>query len=216
MMLSPSRTTIWRVLTALGFSLALVATVGVGNASAHGAISDPPSRAYDCYTRWASEWQSPDMATEDIALTWKLQRRFYDVRYEPRALIDMEVPATFARFNVYHDGELDQASRLIRDQLAPRVVYARFFVHALEDDGRLNLWRLSSRILAAGGRGYFEFRVAETEHEFGEHYRRFVAPDLAVREVERSGAVVEHLEEGHGLARYKNEDPRVCRMVARW
>jgi biofilm PGA synthesis N-glycosyltransferase PgaC len=36
----------------------------------------------------------PDMATEDIALTWKLQRRFYDVRYEPRAVVAMQVPET--------------------------------------------------------------------------------------------------------------------------
>lgn len=36
----------------------------------------------------------PDMATEDIALSWKLQKRFYDVRYEPRAVADMEVPDT--------------------------------------------------------------------------------------------------------------------------
>jgi biofilm PGA synthesis N-glycosyltransferase PgaC len=37
---------------------------------------------------------SPEMATEDIDLTWKLQRRFYDVRFEPRALVWMQVPAT--------------------------------------------------------------------------------------------------------------------------
>ena len=37
----------------------------------------------------------PEMATEDIALTWKLQRRFYDVRYEPRATVAMQVPETF-------------------------------------------------------------------------------------------------------------------------
>src|SRR5215218_3165637 len=36
----------------------------------------------------------PDKATEDIALTWKLQRRFYDVRYEPRAVVAMQVPET--------------------------------------------------------------------------------------------------------------------------
>jgi biofilm PGA synthesis N-glycosyltransferase PgaC len=34
----------------------------------------------------------PEMATEDIALTWKLQRRFYDVRYEPRAVVAMQCP----------------------------------------------------------------------------------------------------------------------------
>ena len=37
----------------------------------------------------------PDKVTEDIALTWKLQRRFYDVRYEPRAVVAMQVPETF-------------------------------------------------------------------------------------------------------------------------
>jgi poly-beta-1,6-N-acetyl-D-glucosamine synthase len=36
----------------------------------------------------------PDMATEDIALSWKLQRRFYDIRYEPRAVCAMQVPET--------------------------------------------------------------------------------------------------------------------------
>ena len=36
----------------------------------------------------------PEMATEDIALSWKLQRRFYDIRYEPRAVVAMQVPET--------------------------------------------------------------------------------------------------------------------------
>jgi poly-beta-1,6-N-acetyl-D-glucosamine synthase len=32
--------------------------------------------------------------TEDIDITWKLQKRFYDVRYEPAAVVDMRVPLT--------------------------------------------------------------------------------------------------------------------------
>jgi biofilm PGA synthesis N-glycosyltransferase PgaC len=35
---------------------------------------------------------SPDMATEDIDLTWKLQLRHWDVRYEPKAVVWMHVP----------------------------------------------------------------------------------------------------------------------------
>lgn len=35
-----------------------------------------------------------DMITEDIAISWKLQRRFWDIRYEPRALCWMLVPET--------------------------------------------------------------------------------------------------------------------------
>jgi biofilm PGA synthesis N-glycosyltransferase PgaC len=38
----------------------------------------------------------PEMATEDIALAWQLQRAYYDVRYEPHAIFGMEVPETFA------------------------------------------------------------------------------------------------------------------------
>ena len=36
-----------------------------------------------------------DMMTEDIAVTWKLEKNFWDVRYEPRALCWMLVPETF-------------------------------------------------------------------------------------------------------------------------
>ncbi|MGH2569916.1 MAG: glycosyltransferase family 2 protein, partial [bacterium] len=35
---------------------------------------------------------SPDMATEDIDASWKLQLRTWDIRYEPRALVWMHVP----------------------------------------------------------------------------------------------------------------------------
>lgn len=38
---------------------------------------------------------SPQMATEDIDVTWKLQLRFWDIRYEPRAVVWMRVPVTF-------------------------------------------------------------------------------------------------------------------------
>jgi biofilm PGA synthesis N-glycosyltransferase PgaC len=35
---------------------------------------------------------SANMPTEDIEVTWKLQKRFYDVRYEPNAVVWMTVP----------------------------------------------------------------------------------------------------------------------------
>lgn len=34
----------------------------------------------------------PDMATEDIDLTWRLQKRFWDVRYAPNAVVWMQAP----------------------------------------------------------------------------------------------------------------------------
>lgn len=37
-----------------------------------------------------------DMITEDIAVSWKLQKRFWDVRYEPQAICWMLVPETLS------------------------------------------------------------------------------------------------------------------------
>ena len=36
----------------------------------------------------------PDMVTEDIDITWKLEKKFWDVRYEPKALCWVLVPET--------------------------------------------------------------------------------------------------------------------------
>lgn len=122
----------------------------------------------------------------------------------------------FKRLNLYHLEEVSKAAKEMRLNLRPRVLYARFFVHALEDDGRLNLWRLAREALSHGGRLYLEFRVAATQHEFGEHYRRFVRPETVAGEIETHQGRIEHREEGHGFAVYRHEDPRVCRIVASW
>jgi len=42
----------------------------------------------------------PSMATEDIDMSWRLQKRFWDIRYEPRALVWMQVPETLRGFLV--------------------------------------------------------------------------------------------------------------------
>lgn len=39
-----------------------------------------------------------DMVTEDISISWKLQERFWDLRYEPKALCWMLAPETFKGF----------------------------------------------------------------------------------------------------------------------
>ena len=40
----------------------------------------------------------PDTVTEDIDITWKLQKNFWDIRYEPRALCWIYVPETIKGF----------------------------------------------------------------------------------------------------------------------
>lgn len=54
-----------RALVVASAATLLLSTVMVGTASAHGSTIDPPSRNYGCWERWGSDFQSPDMATED-------------------------------------------------------------------------------------------------------------------------------------------------------
>ncbi|MEU4746635.1 lytic polysaccharide monooxygenase [Actinosynnema sp. NPDC023658] len=65
----PSRSgSVLRSSAVLGACLALLTTLlvtlGAGTASAHGAVSDPPARHYDCYLRWPNG-PTQQTATED-------------------------------------------------------------------------------------------------------------------------------------------------------
>ena len=99
-------------------------------------------------------------------------------------------------------------------------VYGRFLIHSLEADGRGNLLDLAATVLDDGGELYLEFRTGQDQgkqHVFGdEHFRVYLDPEVVVREVEERGGTVTDLEQGHGFAVYKTEDPHVARIVARW
>lgn len=129
------------------------------------------------------------------------------------------LPATFETFDLYDLGQvLTMGARLAADG-GPGTLYGRFLLHALEDDGRGHLWRLAETALSAGGHMYLEFRTgkdAEAKHVFGEHFRRFLDPDLVADEVEAAGGSVEYREDGHGMAPFRGEDPHICRLVVGW
>lgn len=129
------------------------------------------------------------------------------------------LPARFKTLNLYDARQvLGIGGELAHRDEAP-VLYGRFLIHALQDAGRKNLWRIARMALRRGGRFYLEFRTgldADAEHEFGEHFRRYLEPDAVVAEIEEAGGRVEYCEAGHGFAVYKHEDPHVCRLVATW
>lgn len=62
------RTPVWRMVVAAAVAVAtalMFTTVTATPASAHGSISDPPSRNYGCWERWGSDFQNPAMAQQD-------------------------------------------------------------------------------------------------------------------------------------------------------
>ncbi|WP_157361719.1 class I SAM-dependent methyltransferase [Haloechinothrix halophila] len=200
------------------------------NSKDSAAVPDEPS----AFAQWVHERESTPQPLVDIGFgtgrdaLW-FARTGYQVQgfeYVPAAVKHAEdaarkegLSAKFDVFNLYERRQvLATGAELAHDE-RPRVLYGRFLVHALEDEGRHNLWRFAEMALRSGGRLYVEFRTgkdATAEHAFGEHFRRFLPSDVVVDEIESRGGHVEHREEGHGLAVYKDEDPHVCRLVVRW
>lgn len=127
--------------------------------------------------------------------------------------------ASFEPLNFYDTrAALAMGARLSREG-RPVDIYARFLLHALEDRGRANFWRMASMSLRGGGRLFLEFRTesdARNDHFFGNHFRRYLDPDLVRAEIEANGGRVVHQEAGTGLAPFRTEDPHVCRIVATW
>jgi SAM-dependent methyltransferase len=193
------------------------------------ASAVPPGPS--AFARWVAELEPAPSRLLDIGSgtgrdsLWLAEQGFtvagYD--YARNGLIhaaaqaeERGVQADFRHLNLYDLREVLTAAALRPREQQAGVVYARFLVHALEADGRANLWRFSRNVLRAGlGRIYLEFRTEPTKHAFGRHYRNFVQPDIVVDELLRYGFAVEHIENDHGLAVHGTEDPRTCRIVAK-
>jgi SAM-dependent methyltransferase len=193
-------------------------------------VSEEPSP----FARWVHDQEPADAAVVDIgsgtgrdSLWFARQGRdVLGLDYIPAATEragntarEDDLPARFRTCNLYDTRQVLGLGGELAHRDTPPVLYGRFLLHALEDPGRHNLWRIADMCLRRGGKFYLEFRTgldAGKEHEFGEHFRTFLDPDAVVAEIEAAGGRIEHREAGHGLAVYKNEDPHVCRLVATW
>ncbi|GAB2456239.1 methyltransferase domain-containing protein [Jatrophihabitans fulvus] len=125
----------------------------------------------------------------------------------------------FATLNLYDARQVLTTGALLGREDRPLALYARFLLHALNDQGRANLFRLAGMSLRRRGRLYLEFRVAAPSggaYAFGHHFRRPLDADQVGNEITGTGGRVEHVEQAHGLAPFGDEDPYVCRMVATW
>jgi hypothetical protein len=101
----------------------------------------------------------------------------------------------------------------------PSDLYARFLLHSLDADGRANVMRLASMSLRRGGLLFLEFRTTadrRRHHVFQTKKREFLDPDDVARQVEEAGGTIVHRSAGLGLATFGDENPHVCRLVAKW
>lgn len=97
-------------------------------------------------------------------------------------------------------------------------VYARFFLHAIEENEQHEFFSLLGALLPMGSFLFLEYRTIEDAHQekiFGTgHYRRYLDHRKTLAAIEKAGFSITYEVEGRGLAKYKDEDASVGRCVA--
>jgi SAM-dependent methyltransferase len=99
---------------------------------------------------------------------------------------------------------------------AGAIVYARFFLHAIDGAAQSEFLRLAAGLAGADGRVCLEFRTPKDEHltkVTSEHYRRYVDPIALAQEAAGFGLSCTYFVEGFGYAKYKTDDAHVARMI---
>ncbi len=100
----------------------------------------------------------------------------------------------------------------------PLTFYSRFVMHSLDDNQEQTLLAILADNIQEGEKIYFEFRSqedADLDKHFGGHYRRYVDTDLFFSRLKNGGFEIEYQIIGQGMAKYKEEDPFVARIIAK-
>lgn len=132
---------------------------------------------------------------------------------------DNGLPARFLASAIDAPDLLDRISREFDG--TPRAgvtVYARFFVHAINDEEEAALLRLAAGLCRKGGLLAAEFRTirdAQQAKVTAEHYRRFVNPLVFMANANTAGFATDYFVEGFGYAKYKDDDAHVARCLMR-
>jgi SAM-dependent methyltransferase len=96
--------------------------------------------------------------------------------------------------------------------------YSRFFLHSLPDDILEGLLANLSASALPGDYVAFEFRTLydqDNKKVFGGHYRNYIDPEFVRNKLLEGGFGITLWQHGNGLAQYKDENPYVCRIIAR-
>ena len=99
----------------------------------------------------------------------------------------------------------------------PVMCYARFFIHAIDEDSEMMLLEHVACILSNfDGKFCAEFRSTRDkslEKATAEHFRRFVDVPAFIGRTHAQGFRCSYLVEGFGMAKFKNDDAYVVRVV---
>ena len=103
-------------------------------------------------------------------------------------------------------------------------VYARFFIHAINLKEEKIFFANCKKFLKKDGKIFLEFRTIKdsffklgtkiSKYEyFTDHYRRFIDIKMLKKRLKNYGFKIEYKKIGKNLAKYKKENPHVCRLI---
>lgn len=95
-------------------------------------------------------------------------------------------------------------------------VYARFFLHAIDEEAQTSFLNLTRALIGSKGRAAFEFRTNRDENQAKitpKHYRRFINPLDFMAAAEDQGLAIRYFVEGFGFAKYQGDDAHVARLL---
>ena len=95
------------------------------------------------------------------------------------------------------------------NSLDKKLIYSRFFLHAITNKLEEDLWSLVDSLTSKGDFMALEFRTEKDEKltkSTPEHYRRFVSTEEVIKKTSNIGYVCDYQIEGFGYAKYKNDN----------
>jgi tellurite methyltransferase len=129
--------------------------------------------------------------------------------------------STFFQGNLANEKEVSLVIMQAREQSGNATIafFSRFVMHSMDEDEELAFLATLSRKMLPGESIYFEFRSkedAELKKYYGGHYRRYIDTEKFKQLLSTEfGFDITYSITGRGMAKYKEEDPFVSRIIAR-
>tara|TARA_B110000977_G_scaffold192130_1_gene265238 strand:- start:3066 stop:3719 length:654 start_codon:yes stop_codon:yes gene_type:complete len=125
----------------------------------------------------------------------------------------------FYQGDITDKGDVAKVIGLAREKSAgcKVVFYSRFVMHSIDQAQEARFIAALSGSMDPGETVYFEFRSKEDEtleKHYGGHYRRYVDTTAFIQNLKNAEFTVDYSITGQGMAKFKQEDPFVSRVIA--
>lgn len=128
--------------------------------------------------------------------------------------------STFFQGDITNCSYVKKIVEYARDQANGKALcfYSRFVMHSLDAEQELKFLNILSENMQMNEYVYFEFRSkedSELKKHYGGHFRRYIDTDVFIQLLSERGFAIDYLITGKGMAKFREEDPYVSRIIAR-